>query len=48
MAVDVEGSSKYRKCERGKVVLGKEEKKKKNCHPGKSRKEELWRVGGNA
>ena len=40
MAADVEGSSKCRKCERGKVWLGREERKNNKCRPCKSRKVE--------
>ena len=41
MGADVEGSSKCGKCERGKVLLGREERKNQKCRPGKSRKQEI-------
>ena len=39
---------KCRKCERGKFVLGRDERKKKKCRPGKSRKQEnMEKMGPN-
>ena len=38
----------FSKCERGKFVLGREERKNKKCSPGKSRKEEtVEKMGPN-
>ena len=48
MAAQVEGSMKCRKCERGKVLLGRDERKIKECRAGKSRKEEsVEKMGPN-
>ena len=48
MAAEVEGSSACRKCEKLRVGLGRDERKKKKCRPGKSRKEEtVEKMGQN-
>ena len=48
MAVEVEGSSKCRKCEKLRVGLGTDERKKEKCRPCKSRKEEtVEKMGPN-